>query len=363
MKERAFCLLFILFIISGLSAQMTVSGVLDSTVRVQAGAAVASDYSCGVEEFANIRFQSQIKERAAVFGAVNLFAVTGDYSAPAAALGYFGNENYVAGIELERLYFRLNGESVDFDGGLMRLPFGYGQVWGPSDFLNPSNPLKPDARPRAVLGAALSWFPNDDLKLLGFYAAPRDAFSDEGEGSFLGLSMDKHWEKASFQFLYSYEMPITDISRYGIHRAGFSLKADIEVGLTLEALYTYNHEAKTRIDGLSFCAGLDYSFFDGDLIVLAEYLYNGENSSTAFMINRHNLYTGFTWRFTDYTNLSIALISSYKDISYTPIVTLNHDLFQGATLTFLAQVPIVRNTVTDTWYKSFYGSARLRLRF
>jgi hypothetical protein len=304
-------------------------------------------------------------------GAVNLFAVAGDYAASAAALGYFGNENYIAGIELERLFFRLNGESVDFDGGLFRLPFGYGQVWGPSDFLNPSNPLKPDARPRAILGAALSWFPNDDFKLQSFYAAPRDAFSNKGEGSHLGFSLEKHWEKASFQFLYSYEMPITGESKYGIHRAGFSLKADIEVGLTLEALYTYNHAVKTKLEGLSFSAGLDYSFFDGDLIILAEYLYNGEASSTAFdpqknilgMPNRHNIYTGFTWHFTDFTNLTIALISSFEEVSYTPVVTLNHDLFQGATLTFLAQIPISHTELTDTWYKSFYGSARLRLRF
>jgi hypothetical protein len=380
MKQRLLLLVFTLFTAGALSAQINVSGVLDSTFAMQAA---KSDFFCGMEEFANIRFQSQIQERASVFGAVNLFAAAGNYAASVAEMAdvytppagmsstaYVFGDNYIAGIELERLYFRINGERTDFESGLFRLPFGYGQVWGPSDFLNPSNPLKPDARPRAVLGASLSWFPNDDYKLQGFYAAPRDAFSNKGKGSFLGLSLERHGENASFQILYSYEMPINASSKFGIHRAGFSVKADIKAGITLEALYTYNHAAKTEIDGLSACASLDYSFFEGKLIVLAEYLYNGETSSTAYdpvknilgMKNRHNIYTGFTWRFSEITDLNIALVSSFKETSFTPIVTLNHDLFQGATLTFLVQVPIEKD-ISNDWRANFFGSVRLRLRF
>jgi hypothetical protein len=306
--------------------------------------------------------QAKLRDRATVYGAVNFIAAAGDYAANTALMAgvmvlstpagisptpFTSDVNYIAAIELERLYFRLNGESLDFDGGLLRLPFGYGQVWGPSDFLNPKNPLKPNARPRAVLGAGLSWYPVDSLKLLGFGAAPRTPFLQSGEGAMVGLSVDQHWDRASLQVLYAFESPKNGFSQ-GVHRAGISIKADVEAGLVMDALYTYDDEAKTGLDGLSFSIGADYSFFGGDLIVLAEYLYSGKSSSTAFgfggsFSNENYLYTGFTWRFNDFTNASLAVISGFDDVSFTPIVNVNHDLFQGATLTVSAQVPLDRD--------------------
>jgi len=361
-KIFAVCI-FALYTIGSLSAQITVSGILDSTVSMNAGAGDAPEFSIGFEEYANLRFQSRLRDRGAVYGAVNLLAAAGDYASNAALLALYGTgsplnttayiegENYIAAIELERLYFRLRGEYTDFDGGLMRLPFGYGQVWAPSDFLNPRNPLKPDARLRGILGAAFSWYPTDEMKLLTFYSSPRDPFNNEGSGSIVGLSFDKHWNKASIQTLYSYETPngskIIE-SPFGIHRFGLSLKADVEIGLYLDTLYSYNYEAGTEWDGLSFSAGTDYSFFDGNFIVLAEYLYNGDTSSTALgyggnFSNNHYLYTSFTIRFSDFTSMSAALISGFEDVSFSALISLNHDLFQGVTLTVSAQVPLDRD--------------------
>jgi len=354
MKRKTFLFVFTFFAITGsLTAQITISGLLDSSLSMRAGAGDAPGFSAGFEEYANIRFQFKIRDKAAVYSAINLIAASGNYAANAVGLSgispsaFIAEENYIAGIELERLYFRLLGETVNFDGGLMRLPFGFSQVWGSSDFLNTRNPLKPDARLRAILGAAFLWYPTEDTKLNVFYSAPRDPFSQESEGSFLGLSFDKHWNKASIQTLYCFET-LKKNSDYGIHRIGLSVKADLEVGLVVDALYTYDYEAETKIDGLSLSAGIDYSFFDGNLILLAEYLYNGETSSTALgyggsFSNNHYLYTGLTLRFNDYTNIGVALISGLDDISFTPVITLNHDLFQGAVLTITAQVPLDRD--------------------
>jgi len=393
MKKRVIFFVFALIAINSvLYAQTSVSGILDSSVSFQVGAGDAPDFSFGFEEYANLRFQSRIRDRAVVYGAVNFIAAAGDYAAnvqqmTVAAGGFsfnptafVGGENFIAAIELERLYFRLNGEYTDFDGGLLRLPFGYGQVWGSSDFLNPKNPLKPDARSRAVLGAGLSWYPADELKLLGFTAAGRNPFSRDG-GVLVGLSMDRHWDRASVQALYSFESP-KDGSEFGIHRFGTSIKADIEVGFVIDALYAYNHEARTKIDGLSLSLGADYSFFDGNLIVLAEYLYNGETSSTALgyggsFSNNHYLYSGVTWRFNDFTNINAALISGFDDVSFTQVLSLNHDLFQGATLTVNAQIPMDRDLFSgdgnrgelgplrpDANIGSYFNyGARLRLRF
>ena len=343
-------------------AQMNFSGILDSSVSVQAGTP-ASDLSLGIEEYANIRFQSRLRESGTFYGAVNLIAGSGNYAPAIAAMGaYPFGGNFISAIELERLYVRLNFENTDLDGGLFRLPFGYGQVWGPSDFLNPRNPLKPDARPRAILGAGLSWYPMDELKLLGFTASPRNLFLQDAQGWLFGVSADRHWEKISVQGLYSFETPkIT--SGNGVHRIGVSVKADMEAGLVMDALYTYNPEAKTELDGLSFSIGGDYSLFDGNMIVIAEYLYNGDTSSTALgyggsFTNNHYLYTGVTWRFNDFTNLSAALISCLDGVSFTPIFTLNHDLFQGVALTVSAQMPFDRDL-----FHGIYCTVRLRIRF
>jgi len=370
MKRQISLFVFVFLTITGglFTQGLTVSGILDSTFSLRLDD--ASDINFGFEEYANVRFQSKIKDRASVYGAVNLTAAAGDYAAAIlAAAGspfnaYAGGENYIASIELERLYFRLNFEAANFDGGLLRLPFGYGLVWGPTDFLNPKNPLKPDARPRAVLGAGLSYYPSDELKLMGFYAAPRSVFSEQGKGSRIGVSMDKHSEKVSIQTLYSFETPDVN-SDNGIHRVGFSVKADLQAGIVIETLYTYNHEAKTKLDGLSFSIGADYSLLDGNLVALAEYLYNGETSSTALgyggsFPDEHYLYTGVTWRFNDYTNINVALVSGFNNVSFTPVVTLNHDLFQGAILTVMLQIPLYSENKSGD---QVFFSTRLRLRF
>jgi hypothetical protein len=356
-------------------------------MRIEGEAEMEPGFSMGVEEFANIRFQSNIRDRAVFYGAVNLFALTGNYAENRSSFGYYSmGYNFVSGIELERLYFRINGEYTDLDAGLMRMPFGYGQVWGPSDFLNPRNPLKPDARPLAVIGAGLSWYPADDFKLFGFYSAPRDVFTKGAEGSFIGLSMDKHWEKASVQLLYSFETP----DEFGIHHAGLSVKADVEIGLVMDILYSYDHQLTKDYDfsfqdGLSFSVGADYSFFGGKLIALAEYLYSGKFSITSYgsigyYRNRNYLYTGLTWCFSDYTNINAAVIFGFDDSSFIPTLTFNHELFQGATLTLTAQMPLDRAVlyneagnpgdfgplipgVLEDGYRYFTLSTRLRLRF
>ena len=374
MKRITIILALLVFAVNSVYAQLTVSGLLDSTVSFNIGAGDKKDFFMGVEEFANIRFQAK-RENFTVYGAVNLLAAAGDYAVNAEGLAalksayslsytsYVAGDNYIAAIELERLYFRLSSEYTNFDSGLMRLPFGYSQVWGSSDFLNPKNPLKPDARPRGILSMAFSWFPVDALKFQAFYAAPRDPYSRDGSGSLFGISLDRHWDAMSIQSLYSYETP-DEGSKLGLHRIGLNIKADLIFGIILDALYTYNHVIKTAQDGLSFSLGADYSFFNGKLILLIEYLFNGENSSTAFdpvknilgSPNEHNIYGALTLRFNDFSSLAAAFIYAYD--MYTPVLTFNHELFQGAALTLTAQAPFDND--------AFYGVnflARIRLRF
>jgi hypothetical protein len=386
-KQQIILFVFALFTITGsLFSQITVSGLLDSSVSMRTGAGDSPAFSYGVEEYANLRMQAKLREFAAVFCDVNFIVTAGDPAFAAASMaGVTANKgiaNYYAVIEPERLYFRINTEAVRLDGGLLRLPFGYGLVWRPTDFLNPVNPLLPDARLRGVLGAGLSWYATDTLKLAGFGAAqrgaaPHNVFSQSGEGGYAGLLFEQRWDKIDMQAIYFFESPQTGSNR-GIHRAGVSLKADLELGFVLDALYSYNHEQGTGIDGLSLSGGFDYSLFDGNLVVLIEYLYNGSSSSTSInsgggFANEHYLYTGFTWRFDDLTTAGLALVSGFSDISFTPVVSFNRELFQGATLIFSAQIPLDRDLFSGDGNcgelgpllsrRYFDGSVKLRLRF
>jgi hypothetical protein len=339
------------------------SGVLDSTVNMGAGAGTAPDFFYGIEEYANLRMQAKLRDGLSFYGALNLTAAAGSSAAAAAAaalgagaaypgLGasaFTAGENYAAGLELERLYFRLKGNFLDLDGGLMRIAFGYGQIFGPSDFLNPKNPLVPDARPRAVLGGTLSAYPLDSFKLQLFGAAPKDPLNIEGNGGLAGLSGDKHWDKASVQALYAFESTKAG-SPQGIHRWGLSLKADIELGFAVDALYTYNPEDGAGIDGLSFSGGFDYSLLDGKCYVQAEYLYNGAASSTSVQSGNltgfsgeHFLYAGLTWLYSDYTRFTLACLAAFSDFSFVPILSAEHELLQGFTLSLAAQAPLDRD--------------------
>jgi hypothetical protein len=361
--------------LAGIFAQgFSVSGILDSSVTMRSGAGSAAAFSYGLEEYANIRAQAKIRDQALIYGAVNFIAAAGNSAKEASDWGLYRNEgqgglspssyvegeNYISGIELERLYFRLNGDYLDFDGGLLRLPFGYGQVWGSSDFLNSRNPLYPNARPRAVLGAGLSWYPDDSSKVFFFGAAPKAPLSETGAGGLGGISADRHWDKASLQLLYAFQSPHGEAER-GLHHMGLSVKADLVLGLVTDTFYTYK-DAETGAKGLSAGAGFDYSFLDGSFYVLAEYLYNGEASSTSAeggnlggFSNEHCLYTLLRYRINDYTNASAALISGFSDRSFTPILGAEYEIFQGLTLTVSAQFPIDQSLFRDEGGRGEFG--------
>jgi len=298
---------------------MAFSGILESAVSTN----YDDSLTYGVEQYANIRMQSRVGNNATFFGAVNLIAK---------------NQAPTTLIELERLYFRLNGETVNFDGGLMRLPFGYGQIWNPSDFINPKNPLLPNARPLAVLGAGLSWYPTDSFKFMEFAVAPNDSLQRDGIAGFLA---EQHWDFASLQMLYACEFADTSF-----HRIGVSFKADLELSFVLDMLYTVSEE-------LLFSAGFDYSMFSGNLIVLTEYFYN-----EAIKGKENNVYSGLTWRFSDYVSAGAALLYGIDDKSAVPIGTFNYDIFQGAGFSLIAQRPLNSDLPYD-----FNLEARLKLRF
>jgi hypothetical protein len=405
----------------GLFAEEPVfSGVFDSTVIFEGGAGEAPAISYGIEEYLNLRFRAAVGDKGTFHGALNLIALSGNSLENAAALaaaataaaGAGGNlpaasslavgENYAAILELERLYFRVNGDYTDWEAGLLRLAFGYGRVFSPSDFLNPRNPLFPDARPRAVLGSALAAYPAGETKVQVFAAAPKNPFNTQGGGLLFGASAERHGERASIQGLYAFETPpgsgtagsgtigsgtigSNGVQSSGaVHRGGLSLKADWELGFTADVFYTWEQGAKPDIEGLAASAGFDYSFGDGDFYVLTEYLFSGlssvssaQSGNLSGFSNRNYLYGSVLYHFNDYTNASAALLFGLDDSSFTPLLSVNYELFQGFTLGLTGQVPLDRDVFSKNGKRGELGplppgtdrgrrlriSAQARLRF
>ena len=343
---------------AALSAQnspFTLSGVFDASVQ---GGAGRDGFSLQSEAYANLRLQARIKDAAVFNAAFNLIATAGNPAAALPGTSFVTGENFSAALELERLSLRLNGEIADVDLGLMRLAFGYGQFFAPSDFLNPRNPLMPNARLRGILGITVLFYPTDESKVQVFAAAPRNPLSGDGSGYYAGLSTDYHWERASVQALYAFEAPkkargallaADAASSRAVHRAGLSVKADAVVGLLVDTMYIYTQGSRADIEGLSASAGIDYSFFDGTLYTAAEYLFSGSSSVTAASAenpfgfsHKHNVYALAQYAFTDFTSVLAACMLGLGDgdPSVTPVITLSHELFQGFTLSLTAQVPI-----------------------
>ncbi|MCL1929311.1 MAG: hypothetical protein FWG07_11045 [Treponema sp.] len=354
-----------------LSAQ-TLSGSLDTKITLGAGAGDSSGFFYGAEEYANLRLKVPAGEYATVYSAFNLIAAAGYSAAQIQAVsgtgmfgGYAMEENYAAIMELERLYVQISGDNLGLSAGLLRIPFGYGLVWGPMDFLNPRNPLEPDARFRGILGITASYFPEElpDMKFLVFAAAPKDPLTPGGNGARAGLTWDSHWQRASIQLLYCFESPasytaynptgsqMSNEYPKGLHRAGFSFKADLELGFTAEFLYTSNPDKNTGINGLSASAGVDYSFYGGKLYLLAEYLFSGSESAEAKSAaapsghsGSHYLYTAGTWKWSDFSSVSLGCLANLNDISFIPVVSWQYEFIHGIVLSIRSYVSLDKDS-------------------
>ena len=119
-----------------------------------------------------------------------------------------------------------------------------------------------------------------------------------GWGSKVGASTMFSIDRFNLQFLYTLFFPTiefgADPKDYGatdlttndlVQIAGFSMKADVEVGLTLDMIYRFDHKVMRSgqfydrdyrgWDGLEASIGIDYTFAGGDVYFLAEYMFYG----------------------------------------------------------------------------------------
>jgi hypothetical protein len=185
----------------------------------------------------------------------------------------------------------------------------------------------------------------ENAVLRGFTAAPRNPFAGSGAGTLGGLAGEYHGDRLSLQGLYAYESPHDAFER-GIHRFGLSAKGDLVLGLAAELLYNYDPRSPAGEGGLAASAGFDYTLPGGKIYVLAEYLYSGDESSTSASLGfrgNHYLFAQGLYLLSDYTSLGLGCMAAPEDLSFTPVVTAEHELFQGLTLTLTCQIPLDRS--------------------
>lgn len=372
-RTFSFLFIFVVIIFSCLlvpvvaQESIVISGVAKSTV----GTLFDTDenWNFTAEQYANFRIHAPVSESGVIHAAFNVLAS----ATP--------EDGVVTEGELERLYVLFRFDTSDLSAGLMRIPFGYGMGIRPTDIINPQNPLFPDARLRGVLASLVAWYPKDELRIQAFAVQRTDEYfegqsiSFRGESLF-GCSLDRHTPRFSAQGLALATVPGKGPDAFLLH-LGFSIKFDLIAGFALDALVTT--DGKTRFAegrdnaAIAAAAGCDYSCFDGNLFILAQYLYtsagllsaddslstlissgsvadNGPTSLQSLQnngstyIRRHYGFLTVLYNHSDYARLQISVLASPVDSSC--FSTLRHEFepAQAVTLVTLLAVPLDQTT-------------------
>ena len=287
----------------------------------------------GWSTFANLRLKAG-GENLSFFLSANVTAVSGFYTQAAPT---------PVSVGLERLYFRAGGEAVDVEAGLIRIARGYGYVFSPLDLFNPrdaTNSVDPQARPVGKWGIHASFFPGDLWKIEAFGLAPDNPLEKGMWGSRLGGATTFSLGAVNVDLLASLFFPEIALDRDPASVSlppytsndfsvvtGFAVKADVKVGLFVEAVYRFDRKVfrQGTYDGRTFhgfeeleaAAGVDYTF--GDIYLLAEYSFYGPGH-VAWGESLDVLYLSPAWK--DYSPLDrFALL----DPSKKPLSFARHD--------------------------------------
>ncbi len=330
---------------------------------VESNAAAADVYNGNtawlMEQYGNFRMDVDVSDNAEIHTAVNASAEADNR-----------NELDTTG-ELERLYMSIYTEKADVEAGFMRIAFGYGQAFRPTDIFNPPNPLYPDARPKGALGGVVSLYPREGWKLQLFGADRTNPYVmyDDYNRPLAGLSGEVHTPEFSTQQLYAMQGPEKGEKDY-FHYFGHSLKFDYAAGFAADLLYTYDGSGALTADELEleFAFGADYSFLKGDLYILAQYFYNGDGAlqsdeelsdlygtdswkdipveqrfpleGFADFYRKHYLFFSGTYAVDDYSRLTPSVLYAPEDGSLQPSLKAEHEPFQAMVLSITFRYPL-----------------------
>ncbi|HOV13847.1 MAG TPA: hypothetical protein PK771_06150 [Spirochaetota bacterium] len=338
----------------------------------------------GFQNQANLRLKSNIGEYMTINLAVNINTITGNYTdlykylyvAEAFSsfpdimniseaklmqntfysIPFYYKNTFVGSFELERLSFKGGNDYFDIEAGLIRLARGFGNVFSPNDFFNPRDAFRL-ARPEGKMAVVATFYPEDFWKIQNFIVAPDNPLESRGWGFKGGVSTDFSIKKFNFQFQYALLMPEMDWGKdpkdYGLpettqndfsHIAGFSMKADIEIGLFLDMIYRFDHRVLYTqkyygrdfhgYEGLEASIGFDYTipFANSNIYLLCEYMFYG-SGMLHFSGDEHisNMYrkNGERMSYKDWVETPVIDRTSYFDQSKKSLNFLRHNYLFG----------------------------------
>lgn len=119
---------------------------------------------------------------------------------------------------------------------------------------------------------------------------------------------------------------------------GADFKADLEIGFYGDVMYAMPDSGQAG--SFRAAAGADWSI--GDLVMAAEYYYNGGGADTLFP-GAHNLYASLLWKATELFDLSGTVIWDITD--------------QSGTALLLASLSAAQNATFQAYLKGGYGQA------
>lgn len=219
-----------------------------------------------------------------------------------ARVNRLSNRDWETRTDVERLYLSTYFPTFDLIVGKQQISWGTGRAWSPSDIFNPPNPFDPDGRRQGVTAAVVR-IPHGPLSF-----------------SSLVVADNKDSDKLSWGARYHGYVSGTDWSVFYANKnaepiIGGDIATDF-LGLGVHSELTW--EPEFNQDGrLLWLAGLDYSWLDGKLLWLGEYLYNSASKET-----KHSLFNQLSYAYSEFNSVSLNLLSNLVDNSQ--VVTLQH---------------------------------------
>jgi len=380
MKIRILIILVILTNLSLISAKSTINiygeleSTFDSTHKREYKINDYGIYSWGVNNYANLKITSKINNFISFGIAFNINTYSGNYtdqykvSFLQSALGTYNDNKgvlwtnyfsipfyykttYVGSIELERLFFKVSTKYADIETGLIRIARGYSYFFKPMDLFNPVDPFNPNARPLGKIALRTTFYPADMWSIEAFAISPDNPIQQQGWGFKFGAATNFKVKKFNFEFLYTLFLPeisylqkpadivLPDyINNDFSHIFGFSMKADIEIGLYTEILYrldqrtireqNYYGKELYFFRGLEASLGIDYTIpvanTDSKFYLLVEYLFYGSGMLDWDEKDIGDIYINNYWKKSDpYNRLSLL------DDDKKPLYFLRHNYIFG----------------------------------
>lgn len=204
--------------------------------------------------------------------------------------------------DIERLYLSTYFPTFDLIVGKQQISWGTGRVWSPSDVFNPPNPFEPDGRREGVT-AVVARIPHSPLSFSSLVLAEdKDSGQLSWGARYHGYTSGTDW---SLFYANKNENPIfgsdvaTDLVGLGVHSE-----------LTWEPEYSHNGR-------LLWLAGADYSWLDGKLVWLGEYLYDSASVAT-----RHSLFNQLSYAYSEFNCIALHVLSNLVD--HSRITALSH---------------------------------------